>query len=111
MEPKTDGLLLRVYIEEQRKYQGQPLYEWITGLAQREGLAGATVLRGLEGFGRHHLLHTARVLRLSSNLPIVVEIADTTEKVERFIPLLEEGLEVGLVTTQKIRMRFARGED
>lgn len=111
MEPETEGILLRIYIEEQRKYKGLPLHEWITGLAQREGLAGATVLRGMEGFGRHHRLHTAKVLRLASNLPVIVEIADAPEKIEKFLALLGESLSVALVTTQKIKMRFFRRED
>ncbi len=71
------GHLIRIFIGENDQHEGMPLYEWIVREAREQGLAGATVLRGLEGFGAHSRLHTAKVLRLSSDLPIVVEIVDT----------------------------------
>ena len=76
-----DGKLLRIFIGESDKYEGHPLHEWIVRRAREHGLAGATVLRGLEGFGAHSRLHTAKVLRLSTDLPIVIEIVDTEEKI------------------------------
>jgi PII-like signaling protein len=93
VEPK-DGKLLRIFLGEGDKHEGAPLHEWIVRKAREEGLAGATVLRGLEGFGSHSQLHTAKVLRLSTDLPVVVEIVDTAEKIEAFLPLLDAAIEV-----------------
>ena len=75
-----EGQLLRIFIGESDKYAGAPLFEWIVNKAREMGLAGATVLRGLEGFGAHSRIHTAKLLRLSEDLPIVVEIVDTAKK-------------------------------
>ena len=80
------GQLLRIFIGEDDKHERLPLYEWIVRKAREQGLAGATVLRGLEGFGARSHLHTSRILRLSSDLPIIVEIVDTPEKIEAFLP-------------------------
>lgn len=103
-----DGKLLRVFIGEDDKYDGQPLYEWIVRRAREHGLAGATVLRGLEGFGAHSRLHTAKVLRLSSDLPIVVEIVDTEEKIESFLPEIDDAVKEGLATVERVEVRFYR---
>ncbi len=103
-----EGKLLRVFIGENDKYQGQPLYEWIVRQARDEGLAGATVLRGLEGFGAHSRLHTAKVLRLSTDLPIVIEIIDTEKKIEAFLPLIDDAVEEGLATVERVDVRFYR---
>ncbi len=103
-----DGKLLRVFIGENDKYEGQPLYEWIVRKAREHGLAGATVLRGLEGFGAHSRLHAAKILRLSSDLPIVVEIVDTEEKIESFLPLIEVAVGEGLATVERVEVRFYR---
>ncbi|MCZ6696205.1 MAG: DUF190 domain-containing protein [Acidobacteria bacterium] len=103
-----DGKLLRVFIGENDKYEGQPLYEWIVRKAREHGLAGATVLRGLEGFGAHSRLHTAKILRLSSDLPIVVEIVDTEEKIESFLPRIEVAVGEGLATVERVEVRFYR---
>ena len=107
MLPK-DGKLLRIFIGENDKYQGAPLYEWIVRKARENGLAGATVLRGLEGFGAHSRLHTSKILRLSSDLPIVVEIVDTEDKIEAFLPAIDEAIGEGLVTLEKVEVRFYR---
>jgi hypothetical protein len=103
-----DGKLLRIFVGENDKYEGQPLYEWIVQKARERGLAGATVLRGLEGFGAHSRLHTAKILRLSSDLPIVVEIVDTEEKIETFLPQIDEAVEEGLATVERVEVRFYR---
>ena len=103
-----DGKLLRIFIGEDDKYAGQPLYEWIIHQARLGGLAGATVLRGLEGFGAHSRLHTAKILRLSNDLPIVVEIVDTEEKIEAFLPLIDDAIGEGLATVEKVEVRFYR---
>ena len=103
-----EGKLLRIFIGESDKHGGLALFEWIVRKAREEGLAGATVLRGLEGFGAHSRLHTAKILRLSSDLPIVVEIVDTAEKIEAFLPLVDSVIDEGLATVEKVEVRFYR---
>ena len=103
-----EGLLLRIFIGENDKYQRQPLYEWIVRRAREFGLAGATVFRGLEGFGAHSRVHTAKVLRLSSDLPIVIEIVDTSEKIEQFMPIIDDAIQEGLAILEKATIRFYR---
>ncbi len=103
-----DGKLLRIFLGESDKYKGQPLYEWIVLKARDRGMAGATVLRGLEGFGAHSRLHTAKILRLSSDLPIVVEIVDTENKIESFLPLIDDAIGEGLATVERVEVRFYR---
>ena len=103
-----EGKLLRVFIGENDKYEGQPLYEWIVLKAREQGLAGATVIRGIEGFGAQSRLHTAKILRLSSDLPIVVEIVDTEDKIEAFLPLIDDAVGEGLATVEKVEVRFYR---
>jgi PII-like signaling protein len=107
MIPK-EGHLLRIFIGESDRHQGKPLYEWIVLEARRLGLAGATVLRGLEGYGAHSRLHTAKVLRLSSDLPIVVEIVDTREKIESLVPVIDSAIGEGLVTIEPVEIRLYR---
>jgi PII-like signaling protein len=92
------GHLLRIFIGETDRHEGRPLYEWIVHRAREHGLAGATVLRGLEGFGAHSRIHTAKVLRLSADLPIVIEIVDTREKIEDFLPVIDGAITEGLAT-------------
>ena len=99
-----DGYLLRIFVGESDRHGHHPLYEAIVLKAREEGLAGATVLRGLMGFGKHSVLHTAKILRLSEDLPMVVEIVDSLEKVEKFLPLLDEMISDGLVTVEKLRV-------
>ena len=103
-----EGQLLRIFIGESDKYEKQPLYEWIVRKAREAGLAGATVFRGLEGYGASSRLHTAKLLRLSSDLPIVIEIVDTDEKIEKFIPLIDRAIKNGLATLEKATIRFYR---
>lgn len=106
-----DGHLLRIFIGEKDHYEHMPLYEWIVRAARRQGLAGATVLRGLEGFGASSRLHTAKVLRLSSDLPIVIEIVDTREKIEAFMPVVDAVVRDGLATLEKVEIRFYRSAE
>ncbi len=103
-----EGHLLRIFIGESDKHDGKPLYEWIVLKARERGLAGATVLRGIEGFGAHSRLHTAKILRLSADLPIVVEIVDTREKIEAFLPVIDGAISEGLATIEKVQVRFYR---
>ena len=107
MLPK-DGTLLRIFIGESDKHRGLPLYEWIVRKAREQGLAGATVLRGLEGFGAHSRLHTAKILRLATDLPIVVEIVDTEENIQAFLPAIDDAIGEGLATLEKVEVRFYR---
>ena len=103
-----DGKLLRIFVGESDKHEGVPLHEWIVRTAREHGLAGATVLRGLGGFGAHSRLHTSKILRLSSGLPIVIEIVDTKERIESFVPVVDEAVEEGLATLEKVEIRFYR---
>ena len=103
-----DGKLLRIFVGEDDKHQGVALYEWIVRRAREQGLAGATVLRGLEGFGAHSRLHTAKILRLSTDLPIVIEIVDTEAKIEAFLPTIDDAIGEGLATLEKVEVRFYR---
>ena len=103
-----DGHLLRIFIGESDRHEGMPLYEWLVRKARENGLAGATVLRGLEGFGAKSHLHTAKILRLSSDLPLVIEIVDTIEKIEAFMPIVDGAVEEGLATLERVEIRFYR---
>jgi hypothetical protein len=107
MLPK-EGHLLRIFIGESDKRGGLPLYEWIVRQAREHHMAGATVLRGLEGFGAHSRMHTAKILRLSQDLPIVVEIVDTKEKIERFLEVVDEAIEEGIATLEDVHIHFYR---
>src|ERR1041385_5933877 len=104
MNIPEDGSLLRIFIGESDRYGHHPLYEAIVLKAREMGSAGATVLRGVMGFGKHSILHTAKILRLSEDLPMVIEIVDSAEKVEDFLPVLEEMIKDGLVTVEPIRV-------
>ena len=107
MLPK-DGTLLRIFVGESDKHQGSPLYEWIVRKAREQGLAGATVLRGLEGFGAHSRLHTAKILRLATDLPIVIEIVDTEDNIQAFLPAIDDAIGEGLATLEKVEVRLYR---
>jgi len=103
------GKLLRIFIGELDTHEGQPLHQWLVEEARRQGLAGATVLRGLEGYGAHSELHTARVLRLSVDLPVVVEIIDSAERIDAFMPIVDEVIDEGLATLERVEMHLYRG--
>src|SRR3546814_654506 len=104
MQIPEDALLLRIFIGESDRYDGQPLYEAIVLEARKMHLAGATVLRGPMGYGRSSRLHTAKILRLSGDLPIVIEIVDSEERINGFLPTLEKIMGSGLVTLEKVRV-------
>lgn len=99
-----DGSLLRIFVGESDRSGHQPLYEAIVLKAREKGLAGATVVRGVMGFGKHSTLHTAKILRLSEDLPMVIEIVDSAEKINEFLPVLDEMIKDGLVTVETIRV-------
>ena len=109
MQP-GEGTLLRVFISENDRHEGKPLYEWIVAKAHEQRLAGATVLRAIEGFGPHNRLHTAKVLRLSTDLPIIVEIVDTREKIEAFIPMIDAAVGNGVATLENVEIHFYRAK-
>lgn len=102
MHEHVEGSLLRIYLGEDDKHHGRPLYEAIVITARERGLAGATVLRGPMGFGAHSRIHTAKVLRLAEDLPVVVEIVDSREKIEEFLDGLEEIIGKSLVTVERV---------
>src|SRR5512145_1453030 len=104
MKLPSEAELLRIFIGESDKLQGRPLYEVLVEKARERGMAGATVLRGTLGFGANSRLHTAKILRLSEDLPMVVEIVDKPERIEAFLPELDEMIQEGLVTLEKVRV-------
>jgi len=104
MELPAEVERLRIFIGEGDKYDGKPLYEAIVLLARKKGLAGATVLKGVMGFGCTSRIHTAKVLRLSEDLPMVVEIVDKPERIQTFLPDIDTMLQEGLVTLEKVRV-------
>ena len=101
MKSPSTGQLLRIFIGEQNKFEGKPLYEWLVINAKKRGLAGATVTRGIMGFGANSRVHTSKILRLSLDLPIIVEIVDTSEKIKNFLAFIENVIQEGLVTIEK----------
>ncbi|HJQ24768.1 MAG TPA: DUF190 domain-containing protein [Blastocatellia bacterium] len=103
-----DGYLLRIFIGESDKHEGRPLYEWIVLRARQEGLAGATVLRGMMGFGAHSRIHTFKIERLSEDLPMIIEIVDRREKLEQFLAIIDDQIEEGLATIEKAQIHFYR---
>jgi hypothetical protein len=103
-----EGYLLRIFIGESDRHGHQPLYESIVLQAREAGLAGATVLRGVMGFGKHSVLHTAKILRLSEDLPMVIEIVDSLERIEKFLPRLDTLITDGLVTIERVKVLHYR---
>lgn len=104
MHIPEDGYLLRIFVGEGDKHGHHPLYEAIVLKARQMGLAGATVTRGVMGFGKHSIIHTAKILRLSEDLPLIVEIADSLENIERFLLRLDEMITDGLVTLERVKV-------
>jgi uncharacterized protein len=100
--------LMRIHIGESDRWHGKPLYEAIVELLRREKLSGATVLRGVGGFGSSSVYHTDKVLRLSQDLPIVIEVIETTERIEQILPQLDQMIGGGLVTLEKVRVILYR---
>ncbi len=96
--------LVRIFIGESDRWQGRPLYEAIVLEAKRQGLAGATVFKGVMGFGAHSRIHSAKILQLSEDLPVMVEIVDSEEKVQAFLPVLEAMVGEGLVTMEWVEV-------
>jgi len=104
MKLPEEGVLLRIFIGEADTIKGKPLYEVILLKAKELGLAGVTVLKGIMGYGAHSRIHTAKVLRLSEDLPIVIEIVDSEEKINEIQPFLDEVVQEGLITKEKVKV-------
>jgi len=110
MELLNEGYLLRIFIGEADKYQGKPLYEWLVVQAKQQGLAGATVLRGIMGFGANsRKIQTFKLTRLSEDLPVVVEIVDTKDRLDAYLESVDESIQAGMVTLEKATVRLYRG--
>lgn len=111
MKIPQDGYLLRVFIGESDRWHGKPLYEAIVLKARELNLAGATVLRGPMGFGANSRLHTTKILRLSEDLPMVIEIVDSKEKLDAFMPHVDAMVQEGLVTLERVQVIKYRADD
>jgi hypothetical protein len=99
-----EGKLLRLFVGESDTWHGKPLYQAIVERVREQGLAGATVIRGIEGFGADSRIHTSRILRLSEDLPVVIEIVDTAERIDKIVPLLDEMVTEGLLTLERVQI-------
>jgi hypothetical protein len=108
MERDTEALLLRVFVGESDHWHGKPLHLALIQQARESGLAGATAVRGVEGYGARSVIHTARLLEMSSDLPIVVEIVDKPEKIEGFLDTVAEMVSDGMATLEKVQVLFYR---
>ncbi len=110
MKMPAEGKLLRIFIGEADKWNGKPLHEEIVFLAEREGLAGATAVKGFMGFGCKSHMHSANILRLSTDLPVIIEIVDSEEKINQFIPKLDDMVKEGLITLEKASVIMYRAK-
>jgi len=104
MKITGEAKLVRIFIGESDRWHGVPLYEAIVRKAREMGLAGATVIRGVEGFGANSLIHTAKILRLSEDLPILIEIVDKEERIQKILPILDEMIGEGLITMERVEI-------
>lgn len=104
MNTPTEATLLRIFLGEGDRHGHRPLYEVLVEEAHKHGLAGATVLRGIMGYGKKNVIHTAKILRMSEDLPLVVEIVDTAERIDAFLPKVEAMLRGGLITLERARV-------
>lgn len=104
----STGQVLRVFVGETDKYQGVLVYEWLLKKAKEHGLAGGTAVRGIAGFGAHSQMHSSKILDISANLPVVIEIIDMPDKIEQFLPFVEEAIKEGLATIEPAQIRLFR---
>ncbi len=109
MKKESEAILLRIFIGESDKHDGKPLHKYLVEYFKQEGLAGATVLRGISGFGKTSHLHTTSILRLTTDLPIVIEVVDKQENIERIKPTLDAVITEGLITEEKVRIIYYEG--
>ncbi|HJH31989.1 MAG TPA: DUF190 domain-containing protein [Methanosarcinaceae archaeon] len=111
MKKESDAILLRIFIGESDEYEGVKLYTYLIEMLKKEGIAGATVLRGIAGFGKTSHIHTTSILRLSTDLPIIVEVTDKKENIERIKVKLDEVIKEGLITEEKVKIIFYDGKN
>jgi PII-like signaling protein len=111
MMRESEAILLRIFIGESYRYDGKPLYEYLVEFFRKEGLAGATVLRGISGFGKNSHISKSSILRLSTDLPVVVEVADKKEKIEKIKPKLTEIVRKGLITEESVKIILYEAQD
>ena len=111
MHLSENGCLLRIMIGESDKYGRKPLYEWLVLKARELGLAGATVMRGMMGFGANSRIHTSKILRISDDLPVIIEIVDTREKLEAYLASIDDAVKGGLATMEKADIRFYKSKN
>ncbi|MDD5492011.1 MAG: DUF190 domain-containing protein [bacterium] len=104
MKLPEEGMLLRIFVGESDKYQGKPLYEQIVLKARELNMAGATVVRGIMGFGADSRMHTTKILQLSNDLPIIIELVEVQEKIDLLMPFLDETVTEGLITLEKVKV-------
>jgi len=109
MKKETDAVLLRIFIGESDRHMGKPLHQYLLEFFRREGVAGATILRGISGYGKTSIVHTTSILRLSTDPPIIVEAIDTSEKIEEIKKKLEGIVIEGLITEEKAKIVFYEG--
>ena len=110
MKIEGEAQRVRIYVGESDRWHGKALFIAIVERCREEGLAGATVLRGIEGFGAHSRIHTARILRLSEDLPVVIDIVDLPERIARILPILDEMVTEGLITVENVHVvKYAHG--
>mgnify|MGYP006287809117 CR=1 FL=1 len=104
MKEPQQGVLLRIFVDENDRYRGKPLFEAIVKEAQSLKLAGATVIRGMMGYGAESHIHSARILRLSDDLPMIIEVVDTEENIQKLMPFLDENVQEGLITMENVKV-------
>ena len=109
MKKESEAVLLRIFIGEDDKYDGKPLYKHLLEFFKKEKMAGVTVLRGIDGFGKSSHLHTTSILRLSTDLPIVIECVDKKENMDKIKPMLDTIIKEGLITEEKVRIILYEG--
>lgn len=110
LKKKTNAVILRIYIGESDRYKGKPLYKYLVELFKKEGFYGATVLRGINGFGKTSITHSSAILRLSTDLPVVIEVIDSQEKIDQIKPVLEGVVSGGLIIEQDVRIWMYKGD-
>lgn len=111
MKKESEAILLRIFIGEDDEYKGKKMHKYIIEMLKKEGIAGATVLRGVSGFGKTSHFHTTSILRLSTDLPIVIEVADKEENIERIKPKLDDIIKEGLITEEKVKIILYEGDE
>ena len=111
MEIEQEGVLVRIFIGESDRFAGKPLYEWLVLKAREQGLAGATVFRGMMGFGASSRIHTSKIMRLSEDLPVVIELVDSRKNLDAYMQSVDHAIGDGLATFEKADIHFYRSKN